>query len=47
MAAGVAEIYLGISVWEKKTCTRKMNFSGFHGAKVRLDKGTFRRGRTH
>ena len=44
MAAVVAEIYLGIPVWEEKTCTRKMNFSGFHGAKVRLDKGTFRRG---
>jgi len=36
MAAGVAEIYFGIPVWEEKTCTRKMNFSGFHGAKVRF-----------
>ena len=26
MAAGVAEIYLGIPVWEEKTCTRKNEF---------------------
>ena len=44
MAAEVAEIYLSVPVWEAKSLNKKKEiFSGFHGAKMRLDKGTFRR----
>lgn len=46
MAAEVAEIYLSVPVWEAKSLNKKKEiFSGFHGAKMRLDKGTFRRDR--